>query len=305
MRVAVTGATGMIGRALVFGLREQGHEVVALGRDIERARVALGGGIELHEWRDPQRGRPPAAALSGADGVVHLLGEPVAQRWSDAARREIHDSRVLSTEQLVAALGELAPAERPGVLVSQSTTGYYGDRGDEKLTEDALPGDDFLARVTIDWERAAEAAAGHGLRVVRARSGVVLAREAGALAKMLPPFRLGVGGPVAGGHQYVPWIALADEVAALVHCLRDGRLSGPVNLCAPEPVTNTQLSKALGRALHRPAVLPVPGLALRLLYGQMAQVVLDSQRAIPQRLSETGFSWSQREIEPALRAALE
>lgn len=303
MRVVVTGATGLIGRALIAELLTQGDQVVALSRGAEHARRRLSAGVEIREWRDPKGSPPPTEALSGADAVVHLLGEPIAQRWSEKTRREIRDSRVLATNMLTAALSGLGEHERPAVLVSQSATGYYGNRAEEELTESSPPGEDFLALLTVEWERAAGAAP-QGTRVVFARTGVVLAPGEGALAKMLPPFKLGVGGPVAGGRQYVPWIALEDEVAALIACLKADGLSGPVNLTAPRAVTNAELSKALGRALHRPAILPVPGLALRALYGEMAQVVTGGQRVLPARLTESGFSWRQPKLEPALLAAL-
>jgi uncharacterized protein len=303
MRVIVTGATGLIGAATVRALRDRGDEVVALSRDSERAQQVLGGGVECHSWPRPTDNPPPEAALAGADAVVHLLGEPIAQRWTREAKREIHDSRVLGTRSLVTGLRELAPDRRPAVLVSQSATGYYGPHDDELLDETAAAGDDFLAVVTVAWEREA-AAADSVVRVAVPRTGVVLAADGGALAKMLPPFRLGVGGPVAGGRQYVPWIHRADVVGGLLRCVDDERAAGPVNLCAPHPVTNAELSHALGRALHRPAVMPVPGFALRLLYGEMAATVLTGQRAVPTRLLQLDYEFRYPEVEPALRDAL-
>jgi uncharacterized protein len=303
MRIAITGATGLIGSAVARVLRSRGEEVVALSRDRDRARQILGDDVEAHVWPDPKHSPPPPEALRHADAVIHLLGEPVAQRWTEAAKREIRDSRVLSTRSLVEGLAALPDDTRPATLVSQSATGYYGPRGEEKLDEDAQAGDDFLARVTAEWEREASAA-GPGVRVVLARTGVVLAPSGGALAQMLPPFRLGVGGPVAGGRQYVPWIHLDDVAGALLHCVEDQRTSGPVNLTAPNPATNLELSRTLGRVLHRPAVLPVPALALRLLYGEMAQIVLTGQRVLPARLQATGYEFKQPELEPALRDVL-
>jgi uncharacterized protein (TIGR01777 family) len=284
---------------------ERGDEIVALTRSSERARELLGGGVELHEWRDPKGEPAPSAALQGADAVVHLLGEPVAQRWSEHNKREIRDSRVLSTQGLVSALRELPDERRPRTLVSQSATGFYGPRGNEPVAEDALPGNDFLAQVTVAWEQEALAAAQLGIRVAVARTGVVLAGSGGALEKMLPPFRLGIGGPVAGGRQFVPWIHLEDVAGALLHCVDDERAVGPVNLTAPEPATNAELSHALGRVLHRPAVLPVPGLTLRLLYGDMAMIVTTGQRAVPARLQELGYEFAHPALEPALRDVLE
>lgn len=308
MRVAVTGATGMIGRELIAAVRARGDQAVVLTRAPDRARRVLGEDVELHAWPEPKQAPPPQAALAGADAVVHLLGEPVAQRWSDNAKREIRDSRVLTTRSLVQGLAELPDDGRPATLVCQSASGFYGARDDEPVDEDipgGASGDDFLAGVTAAWEHEALAArALPGVRVVRTRTGVVLSPSGGALAKMLPPFRLGLGGPVAGGHQYVPWVHLDDVTGALLHCLDDRRASGPVNVSAPNPVTNAELSRALGRVLHRPAVLPVPAVALRLLYGDMAAMVLTGQRALPERLLQLGYVFHHPELEEALRDVL-
>jgi uncharacterized protein len=303
MRVVVTGATGLIGSAVVRALRDRGDEAVALSRDADRARAALGSGVECHAWADPKLEPPPTAALEGADAVIHLLGEPIAQRWTEDVKREILDSRVLGTRSLVAGLGALSEDRGPSVLVSQSATGYYGPHGDESVDESAPPGHDFLAGVAAAWEHEARAATGRP-RVALARTGVVLAGGGGALAKMLPPFRLGIGGPVAGGGQYVPWIHRDDVVGGLLKCVDDPQASGPVNLTAPEPVTNAELSHALGRALHRPAVLPVPGLAVRTLYGEMATVVTTGQRVIPVRALELGHAFRHADLDAALQAAL-
>jgi uncharacterized protein (TIGR01777 family) len=286
----------MIGRSLVSELQERGDEVVALSRDPDRAGEQLGGDVEVHRWADPKAEPAPAEALRGADGVVHLLGEPVAQRWSDSAKREIRDSRVLGTRNLVASLGEGT------ALVSQSGSGWYGARGDEPVDESEPVADDWLAQVVSGWE--AEAAKAPG-RVVITRTGVVLSPEGGALEKMLPFFKLGVGGPVAGGKQYVPWVHLDDVVGALLFCLADERASGPVNVSAPEPATNEELSKSLGRALHRPAFAPVPGFAVKLLYGQMATIVTTGARVVPKRLEELGYEFRRPDLDDAMRAATE
>ncbi len=301
MRVAVTGATGVIGGALVDALTGRGDEVIALSRDAGRARGELPAGIEVAPWPDPAAGPAPADALSGADAVVNLMGAPVAQRWSDDARRAIRESRVAGTRNLVEGLSSASP--RPRILVSQSGSGHYGARGDEPVDESEPAGADFLAQVSADWERQARRAEQLGLRVVLARTGVVLAKSGGALERMLPIFKLGLGGPVAGGRQYVPWIHLEDEVAAFLHLLdRDGA-AGPANLCAPEPATNRELSKTLGRVLRRPALAPVPGLAVRALYGGMAQIVMTGVRMKPSLLAQLGFEWRWPELEPALRSA--
>ncbi len=299
MRIVITGATGTIGAAVTSALRERGDEPVALTRDASRGRERLG--VEVHEW--DASGPPPAEALRGAGAVVHLLGERIDQRWTDDAKRRIRASRVDSTRALVAGLRALPEADRPKTLVSQSAGGFYGARGDEPLDEDAPAGDDFLAEVVVAWEREARAAEDL-MRVVYLRTGVVLSPSGGALAKMLPFFKLGVGGPVAGGRQYVAWVHLDDVVGGILRCLDDERAAGPVNLVAPDAVTNAELSKAVGRVLHRPAVLPVPGLAVKLLYGEMAFVVTTGQRIVPRRLQELDHEFRHRELEPALRDVL-
>jgi uncharacterized protein (TIGR01777 family) len=302
MRVTVTGATGLIGAKLVGALAGRGDEVTVLSRDPAGAREKLGDIVEAVAW-DPSAGPAPVEALAGRDGVVHLAGEPVAQRWSDAARARIRDSRATGTRNLVAGIEQADP--RPRVLVSASAVGYYGPHGAEPVDEATPPGSDFLAGVCVVWERAAEAAEQLGLRVVRVRTGVVLDPDGGALAKMLPPFKLGAGGPVAGGRQYMPWIH-ADDLVGLYLAALDGdaRWSGAVNGSAPAPVTNAAFSKALGRALHRPAVAPVPRLALKLLYGEMEQIVTTGQRAIPAKALELGFPYRHAKLDEALGAAL-
>jgi uncharacterized protein len=281
MRVAITGASGLIGSRIGDALRARGDEVV---------------GVSLRS------GTPDAATFAGLDGVVHLAGEPVAQRWTDKAREGIRSSRVEGTRALVEALGAADPS--PRVLVSASAVGYYGSRGDERLDESAAPGDDFLAQVCIGWEREAQAATDRGIRVVNVRTGVVLAKSGGALAKMLLPFRLGIGGPVAGGRQYMPWIHIDDLVGIYVAALDNETWSGPVNASAPEPVTNAAFSKALGRALHRPAFAPVPGVAVRLLFGEMAEIVTEGQRAVPARPLELGYTFAHPDLDEALADAL-
>jgi uncharacterized protein (TIGR01777 family) len=302
VRVAVTGATGAIGREVVSALLARGDRVTALTRDPGSAEGRLGNEVEAVEWADPKSAPPPAEALAAADGVVHLLGEPVAQRWNDDARREIRDSRVLGTRNLVEGLRAAEP--RPRVLVSQSASGFYGPRGDERVDErqPAARGD-FLADVVVAWEAEARRAEELGLRVALMRTGVVLSEGGGALEKMLPPFRMGVGGPVAGGRQFVPWVHVDDVVGALLLALDADAASGPIDVAAPEPVTNAQLSKALGRVLRRPAFMPVPGFAIRLLYGEMASIVTTGVRMVPRRLDELGYEFRRPDLEDALRAA--
>jgi uncharacterized protein (TIGR01777 family) len=304
MKVAVTGATGTIGRAVVAALLERGDTVVALSRNAASAREKLGSDVEVHEWRKPTAEPAPAAAFAEAEGVIHLLGEPVAQRWSDDAKNEIRDSRVLGTRNLVEGL-RAAAGPRLRVLVAQSATGFYGPHGDETVDEFSPAGSDFLAGVVVAWESEVRAGAEElGLRAPACRTGVVLSPSGGALEKMLTPFKLGVGGPVAGGGQYLPWIHIDDVVGALLFALESAEADGPLNVTAPEPVTNKDFSKALGRALHRPAVMPVPGFAIKLLYGEMATIVTTGVRAVPKRLLELGYRFKRPELDEALRAAL-
>jgi uncharacterized protein (TIGR01777 family) len=300
MHVTLTGATGLIGRKLVAALHGRGDEVTVLSRSPEQARAALG--VEAVAW-DPMAGPAPAAALAGRDAVVHLAGEPVAQRWNERVKQAIRDSRETGTRNLVAGLRDVGGGG-PKVLVSSSAVGYYGARGDEPVPESTPAGDDFLARVCVVWEREAQRATELGLRVVNVRTGVVLDATGGALKTMLPPFRLGVGGPIAGGRQYLPWIHVDDLVALYLRALDDPAWSGAYNGSAPTPVTNKDFSRALGRALHRPAVAPVPGLALRLLYGDMAEVVTEGQRAVPERALADGFAFAHPDLDEALADTL-
>ncbi len=292
MRVTVTGGGGLVGSRLVTMLRARGDEVTILSRSGAHGAVA---------W-DPLAGQAPAVALEGRDAVIHLAGEPIAQRWSPAVRAAIASSRTTGTANLVAAIKALT--QRPGVFVSASAVGYYGDRGDELLTEESSPGTGYLAEVCVGWERAAAGARELGLRVCVLRTGVVLDRRGGALAKMLPAFRLGVGGPVAGGRQYISWIGVADLAAFYLAALEDSRYDGAFNATAPKPVRNAEFSMALGRALHRPALAPVPAFALKLLYGEMAEIVTDSQNAVPARALALGHAFAHPALADALADAL-
>jgi uncharacterized protein (TIGR01777 family) len=299
VRVTLTGATGLIGARLVRALQARGDEVTVLSRDPAGAARALG--ATAQEW-DPAAGPAPAGALAGRDAVVHLAGERVDQRWSDDARARILESRAAGTRHLVDGLRAADP--RPAALVSSSAVGFYGPRDDEVVDESTPAGDGFLADVCEVWEREAARAEELGMRVVRVRTGVVLDRSGGALARMLTPFRLGVGGPVASGRQYIPWIHADDLVGIYLAAIDGSDWTGPVNATAPEPVTNKDFSRALGRALHRPALLPIPGAALQLLYGEMAEIVTTGQRAVPRRPLELGYAFRHPDLDEALRDAL-
>jgi uncharacterized protein len=289
MKVAVTGSHGLIGSALVERLLGDGHTVTRLVRG--------------EHW-DPEAGSIDPASVEGSDAVVHLAGEGVAaKRWSDAQKARIRDSRVRGTTTLATALAALVA--KPAVLVSGSAIGYYGARGDEVLTESSAAGTGFLADVTKAWEGATAAASDAGIRVVCARSGIVLTKKGGALKRQLPLFKLGIGGRLGSGRQWTSWITLEDEVGAIVHAIESASLSGSVNFTAPAPVTNAEFTKALGRAVHRPAVLPVPKFALNLvLGGELADDLLGSQRVIPEKLAANGYAFVHPSIDEALHAVV-
>jgi uncharacterized protein (TIGR01777 family) len=291
-RVAITGATGLIGGALGAHLREQGWTVQGISRS----------GDEAIRW-DPAAGELDGAALEGVDAVVHLAGENVAGRWSEAKKKRILQSRVQGTTLIARTLAGLR--QPPSVLVSASATGYYGDRGDARLTEDEPAGEGFLAEVCVAWEASAAPAAEAGIRVVHPRIGVVLAREGGALAAMKTPFKMGVGGKIGGGEQLMPWVHLDDVVRMIAFALEHRELSGPFNAVAPAPVSNAVFTKALGKALSRPTFMPLPGGLAKLAMGEAAdEMLLFSTGAVPTVLQGLGFEWRYPELREALAAAL-
>lgn len=294
MRVAVTGATGFIGSALARALMARGDGVVAYGRHLHDVRDALPGA-------SPMAWPPEPGEFPNVDAVAHLAGEPVAGRWSEEKKRAIRASREEGTRKLVAALA--VARSRPAALVSASATGYYGNRGGMVLTEEAGPGKDFLADVCVAWERAARGAEELDMRVAMLRTGIVLGKGGGALEQMLPPFRLGLGGPMGSGEQWFPWVHLDDIVGLYLHLL-DNDIAGPVNGVSPAPVQQKDFAKALGRAVDRPAVLPTPKIALRILYGEFAQTLFDSQRAVPEVAKRTGYAFRYATLGPALAAAV-
>ncbi|UXY27137.1 TIGR01777 family oxidoreductase [Streptomyces sp. HUAS TT20] len=294
-RIAVAGASGLIGSALVRSLVADGHEVVRLVRRAAR-------GAQEVCW-DPEGQYVDTAGLVGCDVVVDLAGAGIGdRRWTDAYKRRIRDSRVLGTAALAEAVAALD--EPPRVFVSGSAIGFYGDTGDRAVDETAPPGDGFLPSLCVEWEEAAAPAEEAGVRTVCARTGLVVAREGGAWARLFPLFRAGLGGRMGDGRQYWSFIALHDEVAAIRHLIDTEELSGPVNLTAPTPLTNREITAAMGRVLHRPAVLPVPAPVLRSVLGELAGDALGSQRVLPKRLLESGFVFAFPGIEDAIRAAL-
>ena len=294
--VAVSGATGLIGSALVAHLRVRGHTVRRLVRSSRESQL---GDIR---W-DPAAGVLGADALAGTDAVIHLAGAPIAERWTDAHKRDIRDSRVDGTSLLARVIAGMAV--KPRVVLSGSAIGYYGNRGDEILDERSTSGTDFLAGVVREWEGAAAPIAEAGIRLVLMRSGIVLSPEGGALAKLLPPFRLGVGGPIGGGRQWMSWISLDDQLRAMEHALFAEALHGPANFVAPNPVTNATFATTLGQVLDRPAIIPVPGFALSLMFGEMADAtILAGQRVTPGVLAGTGFTFAEPMLDGALRRML-
>ncbi|MGC1164537.1 MAG: TIGR01777 family oxidoreductase [Solirubrobacterales bacterium] len=302
MKVLVTGASGLIGSALCDSLLARGDAVVGLSRDPAKARLAAPG-IVWHAW-EPTLERPPADAFDGVDGVVNLVGETIAQRWTDEAKRKIIESRRTATHNLVQAIAGLE--QRPSVLVSQSAVGYYGDRGDAVVDESTGPGgESFDSEVVVEWERAAHEIDAAGVRLAIVRSGQVLDAGGGMLAELLTPFKLGVGGPLAGGSQYVSWIHADDEIGILLWALDNEEVSGVVNATAPSPATNRDFSKALGRALGRPALVPVPGFVLDLKFGgELGKVLRGGQRVVPKRTLELGYEFRHPDLDAALRDLL-
>ena len=301
MKVLVTGASGRIGKALCEELLRRGDEVVGLTRDPDKAAAAQPQ-VTWHAW-EPTLERPTEAAFEGVDGVVNLVGEKINQRWSDEAKRKIMDTRKVATHNLVGTIEGLAT--KPKVLVSQSAVGYYGDRGDEVLDESSTPGESFDASVCVEWEKAAHEVDPTGVRLVIVRTGQVMETEGGILGELLLPFKLGLGGPLAGGKQWVPWIHLSDEVGILAWALDTESATGVVNGSAPNPVTNKEWSKALGKALHRPAVLPIPGFAVEVKFGrEFGKIAQGGQRVLPKRTEELGYAFKYPTIDGALRDLL-
>lgn len=291
MTALVTGATGLVGKRLVAAID---GEVRRVSRDRSRGDVAW-------DAKSPM----PQEALEGVDTIFHLLGEPAGEgRWTDEKKKRIRESRVDSTRALVESIARMPEGTRPRVFVGASAVGIYGDRGDEVLTEASSLGDGFLAEVCRAWEDETHKAAALGVRVVRARIGVVLAKEGGALAAMLPLFKAGIAGPIASGGQWMPWLHIDDAVGLLLHAAKTTALEGAMNACAPEPVTNRDFTKTLGSVVHRPAFLPVPKLALKVLYGEMSSVVIASQRVIPERARASGYVFRHSSLREALEKEL-
>jgi hypothetical protein len=301
MRVLITGGTGLIGRALSTDLAADGHQVIVLSRFPERA-SGLPVGIRAERW-DAHTADGWVHLADGADAIVNLAGENIgAGRWTDERKQRILNSRLDAGRAVVQAIEQAS--QKPGVVIQASGIGYYGPRGKEELDETAKPGEDWLAQVAVQWEDSTLPVEGMGVRRAIIRTGVVLDAKDGALPRMVQPFRLYVGGPLGGGQQWFPWIHLVDEVAAIRFLIETPEASSPFNLVAPNPATNGQVSRALGRVLGRPAVMPIPGFVLRLMFGEMATLLLDGQRAVPRRLLDLGFQFRYLIVEAALKDVL-
>jgi uncharacterized protein (TIGR01777 family) len=297
MNITITGASGMIGRRLLKHLMNAGHKVTVLSR---HAGTNMPAGVKVSVWEGVAL--PPEEALRDADAVIHLAGEPLVQRWSAEAKRRIHDSRVVSTRNLVAAMTKLA--KKPAVLVNSSAIGYYGSRGDEVLDEGSAAGRGFLPDLCAEWEKEARAAEGLGIRVVCMRTGIALDARGGALKKMLPPFKMGAGGRLGDGRQWMSWIHVEDLVSLFRFAMETESVRGPINGVAPNPVTNADFTKALGSAVHRPAIFPVPSFGLKMLFGEMSEVLLDSQRVTPKAAEAAGFRFRFPQLDGALKDLL-
>ncbi|MBI3322251.1 MAG: TIGR01777 family protein [Candidatus Omnitrophica bacterium] len=297
MKILLTGSSGFVGKPLYSRLRSRGERILRL------VRRPPGLNQDQILW-NPEGGKLDPAPLQGVNAAIHLAGDPIAHgRWTPAKKREIRDSRVLGTQLLAGTLARLTPP--PQVLICASAVGYYGDRGDEPLTEESGRGGGFLAETGEEWEAACKPAAAAGIRVVNLRFGIILDPAGGALKMMLPPFRAGIGGPLGSGRQWMSWITREDAIGVVLYALSTTSLKGPVNAVSPSPVTNTEFSRALGKALRRPAFLPVPAFAVRLLFGEMAdEALLASTRVLPKKLRESGFAFRHPELQPALEQML-
>ena len=299
MRVLVTGASGFVGQRVVRELQKNGHEVVVLTRNIAKSALNLGSRCKFIQWLDTTTA-PSLAAFEGVEGVINLMGEGIAdKRWDDAQKQKIHDSRVIGTQKLIEAISSMT--KKPKVLVSASAVGIYGNRDAEEITEASSTGSDYLANLCKEWEAEANKAKTLGVRVVIIRTGVVLGRGGGALKKMLPIFKLGAGGPVGTGKQYMSWIHVDDLASIYVEAINNASLEGAVNGTAPYPATNAEFTKALGKALHRPALLKVPAFALKTAFGEMSTVLLEGQKVLPTKIKEKKFRFHYPTLEMALK----
>ena len=301
MKVVVTGATGFVGQVIVKKLLASGHEVVVLTRNIAKGAILLGNDCKYFQWND-SNSLPPLEALEGSDGVINLMGETISKRWDDQQKKKIYHSRIDSTRRLVEAIEKLN--KKPKVFVSTSAVGVYGNRDSEEITETSSVANDFLANVCKDWENEANKAKNHGMRVVIVRVGVVLGKGSAALSKMLPVFKLGAGGPVGSGKQYMSWIHVEDLASIFVEALNDNTYQGVYNGTSPNPATNKDFGHTLGKVLHRPAFAPAPAFMMKLMFGEMSQILLEGQKVLPKKLREKNFRFRYPTLEMALTESI-
>lgn len=298
MKVVITGATGFVGQEIVKQLQAAGDEVIVLTRNVAKAAITLGSSCRYFQWDDFES-LPPLESLEGADGIINLMGETISKRWDEPQKKKIYNSRINGTRKLVEALEKLKV--KPTVFVSTSAVGIYGNRGPEELNESSSVADDFLAKVCKDWENEANKAKNYGLRVVMIRLGIVLGRRGGALTKMLPIFKLGLGGPLGSGNQFMSWIHVKDAAAMFIEALKNNELKGVFNGTSPYPTTNAAFTKLLGKVLGRPAFLPAPAFAVKLVVGEMSQLLLEGQKVIPVKFKEAKFRYRYATLEMALK----
>lgn len=298
MKVVVTGATGFVGRVVVKQLLEAGDEVIVLTRNVARAAITLGSSCKYFQWDDSNT-TPPLEAFEGADGVINLMGETISNRWDEQQKKKIYDSRIYSTRKLVEVFDKLK--NRPKVFVSASAVGIYGNRGPEEVTESSTLADDFLAKVCKDWENEANKASNFGARVVIIRTGIVLGINGGALQKMLPVFKLGLGGPLGSGKQYMSWIHIEDLASMYIESIKNNAVKGVFNGTAPYPATNSDFTKMMGKVLRRPAFLPAPAFAIQIAFGEMSQILLEGQKVLPVKFKAENFRFRYPTLEMALK----
>ncbi len=298
MKVVISGATGFVGQVLVKQLFDSGHEVSILTRNVAKAAISLGSKCSYHQW-DDMEALPPQSAFEGCDCVINLMGETISKRWDEQQKKKMQLSRINGTRRLVEAVGQLA--RKPKVFVSTSAIGIYGNRGAEEINENSTLGSDFLATLCKDWENEANKVRNHDMRLVIIRVGIVLGQGGGALQKMLPVFKTGLGGPAGSGKQFMSWVHIEDLANMFVEALKNENIEGVVNGTAPYPATNAEFSKQLGKALNRPAFLPAPAFALKIALGEMSQIVLEGQRVLPVKFKEHNFRYRYPTLEMALK----
>ncbi len=301
MKVVVTGATGFVGQVIVKQLLAAGDEVIVLTRNVAKAAISLGSTCRYYQW-DDMESLPPAEALEGADGVINLMGESISKRWDENQKKKIYNSRISGTRKIVEAFEKLN--HKPKVFVSTSAIGIYGNRGAEELNESSNVADDFLAKVCKDWENEANKARNHGARVAIIRVGIVIGKNGGALAQMLPIFKLGGGGPLGSGKQYMSWIHIEDLASMYIEALKNNEIKGVLNGTSPYPVTNAEFTKVLGKVLRRPAFLPAPSFAIKIAFGEMSQILLEGQKVLPVKFKEAKFRFRVPTLEMAIKESL-